>query len=822
VEEIGLKVGLDVGGLISGAAQGAGALRGLNREMEEALEKKDMNLYGKLGYHRDMLQANLQQFRNDTKALTADPRIQEYNALKAQGKDTSKFTSDPVFMARMGKITDVEEKLIASIIRLTEAVQKGDLEAIQNAGFGANQSFREFHQSAAEASVPDGKNKAGENALLKAVNAQQIASAVTAGVNTYVAHLDRSGIIGKQGGGDIVGANIEQLHRDASALSGAGGGVGSIVGGLLGGIIGTLINPGAGTAAGVALGSTIGGAGGSLLGIGGEAKANEMATKEAFARQWEGQSAGAMELNAVLGKYGGSRKQNTRNLRASFDSAANAANAFGFSAEEGVEAVKQGATQGLSEQDAIAAAKKVFAFERGTGADRQALTEYETRAGRFGAADGNALGWAWRGNQASGMAPAQFSEYLRSTQRIFEDGINKGFVRGSKEIAGNLTFLSTLTGKNELWKGEQGANRLSQMNAGLESAVSLSSVTDILAYRGAKNRLAEMGDEDWKKAVGDNNRDGLADITRGGDYIDAMILLEKGLTPELFKEQMELMSGAEGGSRAGTIERMRQMYGLNYAGAAQLYQSWDANKLNAGYFDSKEFAKELEKAKAAAPDADSFELDYGKVTEGFKTVMAQFGRDHFDIKLGQLPEEIAKALKANGLSDEDIQRIIDKLPFPPPAKSDEKPAPTGSARGSIENLAAVTNNPYSTRAEINAALESQGDLGMMPYKFKNILEGYFDAGSEGDESAKKKILSTFRSAAYSDENQMKAAASLLRIFELMPESVREKWNKDNSVNALANAKDIAELMDILKRLIAATGGLSEEMREGILMEIGSI
>jgi hypothetical protein len=153
--------------------------------------------------------------------------------------------------------------------------------------------------------------------------------------------------------------------------------------------------------------------------------------------------------------------------------------------------------------------------ERGTGADRGTLTEFATKAGRFGATDGDALGWAWRGNQVSGMAAGQYNEFLRSMQRIFEDGISKGFVKGSKEIAGNLTFLADLNGRSELWKGEQGEKRLSQMNAGLESATGMSSATDILAFRGAKNVLAGMSDNDWKKLVGDSNKDGIADVRRG-------------------------------------------------------------------------------------------------------------------------------------------------------------------------------------------------------------------------------------------------------------------------------------------------------------------
>ena len=148
--------------------------------------------------------------------------------------------------------------------------------------------------------------------------------------------------------------------------------------------------------------------------------ASSDANAEAYSKIWEQQIPGSMELNALLGKNGGTAAENTRNIRGTFSNAAGAAAEFGFSAGEGIDAVKQGAGQGLSEQDAIAAAKNVFAYERGIGADRQLALEFETRSKRFGMED--AMGWAYRGSQASGMAPGQFNEFLRSIQRIFEDG----------------------------------------------------------------------------------------------------------------------------------------------------------------------------------------------------------------------------------------------------------------------------------------------------------------------------------------------------------------------------------------------------------------
>jgi hypothetical protein len=135
--------------------------------------------------------------------------------------------------------------------------------------------------------------------------------------------------------------------------------------------------------------------------------ASSDANAEAYSKIWEQQMGSAMELSALLG--------NPSNVCGAWSNAAGAAAEFGFSAEEGIDAVKQGARQGLSEQDAIAAVKNVFAFERGIGADRQFALEFETRSKRLGMKD--AMDWAYRGSQANGMVPGQFGEFLRAMQK---------------------------------------------------------------------------------------------------------------------------------------------------------------------------------------------------------------------------------------------------------------------------------------------------------------------------------------------------------------------------------------------------------------------
>lgn len=264
------------------------------------------------------------------------------------------------------------------------------------------------------AALPDSKmaQNASLSSFLNVQTAQQIVGAVTRGINTYVAHLDRSGIVNAMGGGDVMGAKIEETRRSAAEKNAFWGSIGRIGGGILAGGASFVLsgfNPVV-AAAGAALGSTIFGAGGDLVGtLGDGKKANEMATSESYAKNWERQAPAAMELTGLLGKYGGTEEENTRSVRRTFENAANTATEYGFLPEEGMAQVKQAAQQGLNERQALDAARDVFNFERGTGADRGVLAEFRNRTGRFGIADG--LNTAWQGRQASGMAPASLTSF---------------------------------------------------------------------------------------------------------------------------------------------------------------------------------------------------------------------------------------------------------------------------------------------------------------------------------------------------------------------------------------------------------------------------
>ncbi|GHU65085.1 hypothetical protein FACS189447_03390 [Spirochaetia bacterium] len=380
------------------------------------------------------------------------------------------------------------------------------------------------------------------------------------------------------------------------------------------------------------LGKVLGG-----LGIAGLVGGGILAGGNALSEQWEKVMNPAMNTNAMLNGTG--RRENeseaeatirhTRELREAFGRAARAANQFGYSAEEGMEVIQEMARHGLGGMSYQSAAD-VLHYERSTNASRGVLMEAEGRFSRFGA--GNALGMGYAGTMASGMEKGQYEEFLRSMQGIFEDGIEKGFVKGAHEIAGDMSFISKLSGGNELWKGEQGAKKISQIGNAMSNATNLSGVTDILSFRAADNFVNGLSRSDMADFIS-----GAGLKHRENSYIDSMIMMEKGFNPGLMKDQMGMIEGAEGaGNRTGAIERIRQMYGFNYTSATQLYQMWDENKGNWDQFSRGTGKAQLEKLQMDPGSYESSEMKLLKATEGLSTTMAQMGQRFTDIKIAGL------------------------------------------------------------------------------------------------------------------------------------------------------------------------------------------
>jgi hypothetical protein len=365
-------------------------------------------------------------------------------------------------------------------------------------------------------------------------------------------------IIGSQktrASGDALGASIQQ-EKGIGQLVGGGAGT------LLGALVGSLIAPGVGTLAGAGIGGSLGGFLGGIPGNMSEIDVtysqqykNALPVMESFYQRY------GKNINTKSGA------ENRSEAIDWYDRAADMSMGTGKTTEDLMQAaVNRGAYGNFSANQTLTGARQDIMWERYTGANLQNIQKMSGLALRYDG-DQNAVQTAYAGLTASGMGKGQFDEFLTDMQRIMEEGIENGFVRGADEIAGNMTLLSKLSGGSALWTGEQGANRLMKMNEAVSRSTDLTSVEDVISYSVARDLIG--GDRDaFDRLTGGAKKGNYFT----GTYVDEMQLLERGVSPELLKGQFESVRGLEGeGNTAGQIERFMKMYNLNYTGAAQVW-----------------------------------------------------------------------------------------------------------------------------------------------------------------------------------------------------------------------------------------------------------
>ena len=339
------------------------------------------------------------------------------------------------------------------------------------------------------------------------------------------------------------------------------------------------------------------------------------------------------DIDTLNQAYGGdinkktAEQNNTHGLEM-YGRATDEAEGTGMTTQAFVEAMKQMGGYGIrSETQALNMAKTQALWSRFTGADLSTIQKYAGQSYRFGG-DTGAVSTAYGGLMAQNMGKGQFSEFLNSMERILEEGIAKGFVRSSEEIAGNMQMLYNLSGGSTLWQGEQGAQRLSQMNMAISNSTNLQSVEDVINFGVAREVLANENKNDWK--IGEKRKG----ITYTGTYADEMQLLERGVSAELLKGQFAAVSRLEGNNTAGIIERFKSMYGLNYRGATEVWGMYErgfdkeTGKWKAG-FSEEDFIKQI-KDMTTKP---GYASDSALLQDGLNKMannLANIGKIHFD------------------------------------------------------------------------------------------------------------------------------------------------------------------------------------------------
>jgi len=714
----GIKVDLDVGDVVSGASKAKSAISSIEAAMKRVSVGSEE--HAKLAYTRDRLQAQAAGYDRSLSNLANAPKLQ---GIGASGQPV--FKIDSSYESLLRTQINTEKSLIAA---LTTAANADDADAVMSLSTQLSKVQKDFAKTCDEVTGNKPKEKIESDAM-KSMFAQQMINAVNSGMSLYVSGLDRTGVINALGQGDLMGGGLAEKQRRTNMLSGGLQTAGALFQGA-----GTLFGP---------VGMAIGTGGNFFANLAAkyfEKEQTDTGNRYAYAGLWDSHKDQAMELAAITGK--------PSNVRGKWKEAATVAEKYGYSAEEGAELVKSAAMQGLGAN----AADKVFDFERRTGADRSALSSLSYLSERYG--DKDAMQAAWRGLKASGLQTAQYNEILRGLQRVVEDGISKGYVRSSEQVARNLTMLSQMTNGNPLWTGEQGVQRLSKINAGLESTVGLQSTSDMIAFRAAK------------RVLGDNAR-----------YEDVLALQERGISDKKYgtqfmKEIMNIAKETEAGDRSGIVEILRGVFKFNYNEATTFHDSWKKNgeKINDVQLNAALKAQGL---PPGVTKGTSEEYNFTLEAQKFRNLVIEAGQGFYKAVMG---ESLADARKS-------YQDTTGKL-LP------------GAGNTDVRSVREVTGNPNATSIRDAASwIDSRTNM---------LLPSYFS--ERGDKRASDKFDSMIRNARRGgNDNELQATFETIQKLDKLPDPVRKDWDKRNVLNPIINeSTSMRDVLTALNRLIELT------------------
>jgi hypothetical protein len=518
-----------------------------------------------------------------------------------------------------GQVEDLSRVIADLNKQMKEAAEAKDWksvaqlsQAIDNASSGRGTLMAQANQAQAQQAQIQSKDNlfGGTGAWIL----QQSLNQITHGIlSAWDAALSAAK---QRASGDYTGAAVTQRRARGEIV---GQGVGTAVGalGFLGGpMLGMLL-----MGLGGEIGKFIGGIGSKKM-------------EEALA--WSSAYKSALPSIDLLNQlYGGainrnSAETNDRQGLSMHERAMGAARGTGLDTDDFIQAMRQMGNYGITDAtQAMNMTRNQALWSRFTGADLGTIQKVAGQARRYGGED-NAISVAYGGLRAQDMGKGQFTEFLNSMERILEDGISKGFIRSTEEIAGNMAMLYRLSGGSPLWQGEQGAQRLNQMNTSISSATNLQSVEDAISYSVVRDLLgrdnpetavneregrflsltggnilngnanfraaAEGGDNvigtvrqgqrmeiigtegDYYK-VNNGDREGYVHKTMfntngnvyTGTYADNMQLFERGVSADILQGQWAAVRQLDGNNDAAIIERFKNMYDLNYTGASQVW-----------------------------------------------------------------------------------------------------------------------------------------------------------------------------------------------------------------------------------------------------------
>lgn len=442
------------------------------------------------------------------------------------------------------------------------------------------------------ASVPDGKTEKAKLPdwlkKIQDIGAFTLTAAVAASAFQYDASLTRRRTRALDA--DTFGIEHEKIQGRVNVANTASSFIPAITG-VIGGALGSVIGlPTVGALAGAAIGKgleTISKTVTSGIGNSADAKVSELERQAQIFQQ----KTPALEKslvyyenpaqNAVVNRYRMEElnsfwTQNAMNTGMSteeFTSLANSLSEYGVNSK-----IRAGNLT-----------REAASMARYTGTDVNTILDFLGNRERLGSnfSKGD-LNRAYIYSREAGLEKGQFGEFLNGLQSAVEQGIAKGYTASTDDISKQMVMFSKLSGGNEAWEGKYGFQKLSQINSGLAGATSLGGSSQILAYQALRG------------IVGDNMKGGA--YIKGQNALNTLSLMEAGLNPSSFKAIAESMKSVYGDDVMAQVAAWKELTGLNYTGAMQLYQMANGDMGNLDDDAIKDKLRELERGKEFQTD----------------------------------------------------------------------------------------------------------------------------------------------------------------------------------------------------------------------------
>lgn len=652
-----IRMSLDSSGIVSGANTASRALDELRQKLEAAQSKGDWSEAAKITQE-------IAHMQNPGFSVVGSGNGGNGSNLQ----NTTQYNNARQLDIRLETITRVISTLTD---QLKESTEKGQSRESFNISAALNNAEQEKRQLEAEKKRLETADKS-DSSVMDMIKKYGVSRYLTQGLN-YANQIAGIGFNHRiaMANGDYLGADVAAVESGAGIAQGIGGS-------LLG--------------AGLMLGATPVGWG--LMALGGIAEIGG-----AIAKYWAGDEradiaegeayrktlAGTNGLNKLY-TNGGSVSDNSRKAASTLREGTNLAVDTGLSTDEFLQLATSYSRFGSkSSTDAMKQARDIALWAQSTGTDAGLITNFLGTARRYGD-NSDVLGYASQARQAAGLTKAQNTEFLQGLQTVIEDGISNGYIKSTEDVSKTFVMFSRLSNNNPLWQGEQGAKRLAQMNSGISSATALQSVSDVIVAGAARDVLSVAG-----------NREKYLGNRASGTYIDEMLLMEQGTNPEMFGAIAASVEGMEGNNYAAKVERYKDIFKLNYAGAVDVAAM--ADKIGKNGYTEAQFAKEVA-AKQKDTKYQSEETTWQNKINEIATNEALISQSKFWQNVQHLDSVISGYInkdKKITTTEENVANEISK-------KTGQS---TAEINANIQTAAAKKGYNYSEVASRNTNLEMQ-------------------------------------------------------------------------------------------------------------------